>query len=196
MIKNLLFFLKHKLVYLCAEFQLYQKPSTVLLPKYITFIANIGMGYIFNLDENWAKTSHLLLKKFESSNCVDSHIVQWGHSRQCGSTSGATLSSQVPQPTLSQLENLTTPSLIPSNTLQYPAIPYNALQYMKYHRICEQSICISVFSRVCCKLKYGSRWKIFCSVSHFQKLLGPGPTDLATSARVMLWEDGACHATF
>ena len=122
--------------------------------------------------------------------------MQWGNSRQCGSTSGAILSSQVPQPTLSQLENLTTPSLIPSNTLQYPAIPYNALQYMKYHRICEQSICISVFSRVCCKLKYGSRWKIFCSVSHFQKLLGPGPTDLATSARVMLWEDGACHATF
>ena len=30
-----------------------------------------------DLGENWAKTSPLLLQIFESSNCVDSHIVQW-----------------------------------------------------------------------------------------------------------------------
>ena len=84
-------FFKHKLIYLCAEFQLSQTPSTGFLPIDIPFFANIVLEYFFNKflrvfhlsklelsdsDENWAKTSPLLLQIFESSNCVDSRIVQ------------------------------------------------------------------------------------------------------------------------
>ena len=83
-------FFQHKVIYLCAEFQLYLTPSTGFLPIDIPFFANIVLEYFFNKflrvfhqsklelsdsDENWAKTSPLLLQIFESSNCVDSHIV-------------------------------------------------------------------------------------------------------------------------
>ena len=83
-------FLEHKLIYLCAKFQLSQTPATGFLPIDITFFANIGLEYFSNnflrvfhqsqlelpdLDQNWAKTSPLLLQIFESSNCVDRRIV-------------------------------------------------------------------------------------------------------------------------
>ena len=57
-------------------------------------LANIWLEYFFkqifesfhqskvelsDLGENWAKTSPLLLQIFESSNCVDSHIVHCGN---------------------------------------------------------------------------------------------------------------------
>ena len=88
-------FFEHKLIYLCAKFQLSQTPATVFLPIGITFFANIGLEYFSNnilrvfhqsqlelpdLDQNWARTSPLLLQIFESSNCVDSHIVWWSES--------------------------------------------------------------------------------------------------------------------
>ena len=84
-------FFEHKLIYLCAKFQLYQTPSTGFLPIDITFFANIGLEYFSNqflrvfhqsklelsdLDEKLPKSRPLLLNIFESSNCVDRRIVQ------------------------------------------------------------------------------------------------------------------------
>ena len=41
-------FFQHKVIYLCAEFQLYLTPSTGFLPIDITFFENIGLEYFFN----------------------------------------------------------------------------------------------------------------------------------------------------
>ena len=41
-------FSKHKMIYLCAEFQLSQTPSTGFLPIDIPFFANIVLEYFFN----------------------------------------------------------------------------------------------------------------------------------------------------
>ena len=83
-------FFQHKVIYLCAKFQLYLTPSTGFLPIDITFFGNIGLEYFSNqflrvfhqsklelsdLDEKWPKSSPLLLNIFDSSNCVDRHIV-------------------------------------------------------------------------------------------------------------------------
>ena len=74
------------------NFNFLRHQQQFFLPIDITFFANIGLEYFSNnflrvfhqsqlelpdLDQNWAKTSPLLLQIFESSNCVDSHIVQW-----------------------------------------------------------------------------------------------------------------------
>ena len=68
------------MIYLCAKFQLSQTPATGFLPIDIIFFANIGLEYFSNnilrvfhqsqlelsdLDQNWAKTSPLLLQIFE-----------------------------------------------------------------------------------------------------------------------------------
>ena len=70
------------------NFNFVRHQQQVFLPIDITFFANIGLEYfsynllrVFHqsqlelpdLDQNWAKTSPLLLQIFESSNCVDSH---------------------------------------------------------------------------------------------------------------------------
>ena len=83
-------FFQHKVIYLCAKFQLYLTPSTGFLPIDITFFGNIGLEYFSNqflrvfhqsklelsdLDEKLPKSRHLLLNIFESSNCVDRRIV-------------------------------------------------------------------------------------------------------------------------
>ena len=83
-------FFQHKVIYLCAEFQLYLTPSTGFLPIDITFFGNIGLEYFSNqflrvfhqsklelsdLDEKLPKSRPLLLNIFESSNCVDRRIV-------------------------------------------------------------------------------------------------------------------------
>ena len=85
-------FFKHTVIYLCAKFQVSMIPSTGFLPTNTTFFTNIWWEYVFlNLlrvfdqpevefsksGQNWANTRPLLLKTFESSNCVDRHIVQW-----------------------------------------------------------------------------------------------------------------------
>ena len=85
-------FFQHKVIYLCAEFQLYLTPSTGFLPIDITFFGNIGLEYFSNqflrvfhqsklelsdLDEKLPKSRPLLLNIFESSNCVDRRIVHW-----------------------------------------------------------------------------------------------------------------------
>ena len=41
-------FFQHKVIYLCAEFQLYLTPSTGFLPIDIPFFANIVLEYFFN----------------------------------------------------------------------------------------------------------------------------------------------------
>ena len=73
-----------------AKFQSGLTPRSGFLPIDIPFLANIWREYFsFNiltvlyqselelsyLDQNWAKTRHLLFKTFESSNAMDSPIV-------------------------------------------------------------------------------------------------------------------------
>ena len=78
---------------LVCQISTFPDTSNRFLPINITCFANIWFEYFFlkkfsrvfhqskvelsDLGENWAKTSPLLLQIFESSNCVDSHIVQW-----------------------------------------------------------------------------------------------------------------------
>ena len=79
----------HK-IWVHAKFQSGLTPRSGFLPIDIPFLANIWREYFsFNiltvlyqselelsdLDQNWAKTRHLLFKTFESSNAMDSHIV-------------------------------------------------------------------------------------------------------------------------
>ena len=84
-------FFEHKVIYLCAEFQVCQTPSTGFLAIDTTFLTNIpGNNFAHNivavfyhselkfsnLDQNWAKNRPLLLKTLDVSNCVDCCIVQ------------------------------------------------------------------------------------------------------------------------
>ena len=61
-------FSKHKMIYLCAEFQLSQTPSTGFLPIDIPFFANIVLEYFFNKflrvshSQNW---NYEIQMKFE-----------------------------------------------------------------------------------------------------------------------------------
>ena len=79
----------HK-IWVHAKFQSGLTPPSGFLPIDIPFLANIWREYFsFNiltvlyqselelsdLDQNWAKTRHLLFKTFESSNAMDSPIV-------------------------------------------------------------------------------------------------------------------------
>ena len=83
------FFLSIKKSACVPNFIFHRHQQQVFLPIDITFFANIGLEYFSNnilrvfhqsqlelpdLDQNWAKTSPLLLQIFESSNCMDSHI--------------------------------------------------------------------------------------------------------------------------
>ena len=85
-------FSRHEVIYLCAEFEVSLTPATVFLPIDTTFFTNILWEYfslnllrVFHQPEvkfsksglNWANTSPLLLKTFESYNAMDSHIVHW-----------------------------------------------------------------------------------------------------------------------
>ena len=85
------FFLSIKKSACEPNFIFHRHQQQVFLPIDITFFANIGLEYFSNnilrvfhqsqlelpdLDQNWAKTSPLLLQIFESSNCVDRRIVQ------------------------------------------------------------------------------------------------------------------------
>jgi len=84
-------FFEHTLIYLCVKFQVGLTCPTGFLPTSATFFTNIWREYfspnllrVFDQPEveflksgqNWANTRPLLLKTFESSNCVDRHIVQ------------------------------------------------------------------------------------------------------------------------
>ena len=86
------FFSRHEVIYLWVKFQVSLTPSTGFLPANTTFFTNIWREYFFpnilrvfdqpevefsKSGQNWANTRPLLLKTFESSNCVDRHIVQW-----------------------------------------------------------------------------------------------------------------------
>ena len=88
------FFSRHKVICLCAEFEVCQTPATGFLPIDTTFLANIWCKYfssniwtvvhqsklkLSDLDQNWAKTGHLLFKTFESLISIDSSIVQCGY---------------------------------------------------------------------------------------------------------------------
>ena len=90
-------FFQHTLIYLCVKFQVCLTCPTGFLPTNTTFFTNIWWEYFFpNLlrvfdqpevefsksGQNWANTRPLLLKTFESSNCVDRHIVQWRKIKQ------------------------------------------------------------------------------------------------------------------
>ena len=99
------FFSRHKVICLCAEFEVCQTPGTGFLPIDTTFLANIWCKYfssniwtvvhqsklkLSDLDQNWAKTGHLLFKTFESLISIDSSIVHWqlsdcGVVHSCGS---------------------------------------------------------------------------------------------------------------
>ena len=85
------FFSRHDVIYLCVKFQVGLTCPTGFLPANTTFFTNIWREYfspnllrVFDQPEvefsksgqNWANTKPLLLKTFESSNCVDRHIVQ------------------------------------------------------------------------------------------------------------------------
>ena len=83
-------FFEHTLIYLCVKFQVGLTCPTGFLPTSATFFTNIWREYfspnllrVFDQPEveflksgqNWANTRPLLWKTFESSNCVDRHIV-------------------------------------------------------------------------------------------------------------------------
>ena len=84
------FFSRHEVIYLCVKFQVCLTCPTGFLPANTTFFTNIWREYfppnllrVFDqpevefskLGQNLANTRPLLLKTFESSNCVDRHIV-------------------------------------------------------------------------------------------------------------------------
>ena len=84
------FFSRHEVIYLCVKFQVGLTCPTGFLPANTTFFTNIWREYfspnilrVFDQPEvefsksgqNWANTRPLLLKTFESSNCVDRHTV-------------------------------------------------------------------------------------------------------------------------
>ena len=84
------FFSRHEVIYLWVKFQVSLTCPTGFLPTNTTFFTNIWREYfspnilrVFDQPEvefsksgqNWANTRPLLLKTFESSNCVDRHIV-------------------------------------------------------------------------------------------------------------------------
>ena len=84
-------FSRHEVIYLWVKFQVSLTCPTGFLPTNTTFFTNIWREYfspnilrVFDQPEvefsksgqNWANTRPLLLKTFESSNCVDRHIVQ------------------------------------------------------------------------------------------------------------------------
>ena len=86
------FFSRHEVIYLWVKFQVSLTCPTGFLPTNTTFFTNIWREYFFpnilrvfdqpevefsKSGQNWANTRPLLLKTFESSNCVDRHIVQW-----------------------------------------------------------------------------------------------------------------------
>ena len=86
------FFSRHEVIYLCVKFQVSLTCPTGFLPANTTFFTNIWREYFFpnilrvfdqpevefsKSGQNWANTRPLLLKTFESSNCVDRHTVQW-----------------------------------------------------------------------------------------------------------------------
>ena len=85
------FFSELRKIWLHTKFQSGPTPRSGFLPIYIPFLANIWREYFSSniltvlyqselelsyLDQNWAKTRHLLFKTFESSNAMDSPIVQ------------------------------------------------------------------------------------------------------------------------
>ena len=85
-------FSRHEVIYLCVKFQVSLTCPTGFLPANTTFFTNIWREYFFpnilrvfdqpevefsKSGQNWANTKPLLLKTFESSNCVDRHIVKW-----------------------------------------------------------------------------------------------------------------------
>ena len=86
------FFSRHEVIYLCVKFQVGLTCPTGFLPANTTFFTNIWREYFFpnilrvfdqpevefsKSGQNWANTRPLLLKTFESSNCVDRRIVHW-----------------------------------------------------------------------------------------------------------------------
>ena len=88
-------FSRHEVIYLWVKFQVSLTCPTGFLPTNTTFFTNIWREYfspnilrVFDQPEvefsksgqNWANTRPLLLKTFESSNCVDRHTVHWGPS--------------------------------------------------------------------------------------------------------------------